>query len=194
MGILLKRTISAAVLGIGAWGLSAALPVPVAADETCQSPYMAKITGQEEFIYVWTLGEKGVGDESDKMVTVDVRPQSPTYGKVINSVSVGGRNEAHHAGFTDDRRFLWAGGLDNSAIFIFDVRSDPAKPKLVKTIRNFVKASGGAVGQHTFYALPGKMMISALSNDKNHSGQSALVEYSNEASTSPPTGFRFRAK
>ena len=24
------------------------------ADETCQSPYMPKITGQEEFVYVWT--------------------------------------------------------------------------------------------------------------------------------------------
>ena len=37
------------------------------------------------------------------------------------SVSVGGRHEAHHAGFTDDRRQLWAGGLDDSAIFVFDV-------------------------------------------------------------------------
>ena len=24
------------------------------ADETCQSPYMAKIEGQEDFVYVWT--------------------------------------------------------------------------------------------------------------------------------------------
>jgi methanethiol oxidase len=61
-------------------------------------PYMAKITGQEDFLYVWTLGEEGVGDESDKLVTVDVRPGSKTYGKVIHSLSVGGRHEAHHAG------------------------------------------------------------------------------------------------
>ena len=26
------------------------------ADETCLSPYMAKIVGQEDFVYVWTLG------------------------------------------------------------------------------------------------------------------------------------------
>jgi selenium-binding protein 1 len=26
---------------------------------------MAKITGQEEFLYVWTLGMEGVGDGSD---------------------------------------------------------------------------------------------------------------------------------
>ena len=28
----------------------------VAADETCMSPYMPKITGQEDVVYVWTLG------------------------------------------------------------------------------------------------------------------------------------------
>src|SRR5262245_27745840 len=39
------------------------------ADETCMSPYMAKITGQEEYVYVWTLGIEGLGDGSDKLVT-----------------------------------------------------------------------------------------------------------------------------
>jgi selenium-binding protein 1 len=150
------------------------------ADETCMSPYMAKITAQEEFIYVWTLGVEGVGDGSDKLVTVDVRPGSPTYGTVIHTASVGGRHEAHHAGFTDDRRYLWAGGLDTNQIFIFDVHRAPAKPTLVRTISDFVARSGGVVGPHTFYALPGRMLISGLSNDKNHSGQTALVEYTNE--------------
>ena len=55
-------------------------------------------------------------------------------------VSVGGRHEAHHAGFTDDRRHLWASGLDTSKIFIFDVASDPSAPKLVKTIEDFAAA------------------------------------------------------
>lgn len=60
------------------------------ADETCMSPYMAKITGQEDFVYVWTLGVEGLGDGSDKLVTIDVRPGSKTYGKVIHTLSVGG--------------------------------------------------------------------------------------------------------
>ena len=64
------------------------------ADETCMSPFMPKITGQEDFVYVWTLGVEGLGDGSDKLVTVDARPGSPTYGRVIDSDSVGGR----HAG------------------------------------------------------------------------------------------------
>ena len=71
------------------------------ADETCSSPYLARIDGQEEFVYVWTLGVEGLGDGMDKLVTVDARPGSPTYGKVISTVSVDGRNEAHHGGFTD---------------------------------------------------------------------------------------------
>ena len=84
------------------------------ADETCMSPYLPKITGQEDYVYVWTLGVDGVGDGADKLVTIGARPGSPTYGKVVSSTSVGGRHEAHHVGFTDDRRYLWAGGLDDS--------------------------------------------------------------------------------
>jgi len=149
------------------------------ADETCMSPYMAKIEGQEDFVYVWTLGVPGVGDEQDKLVTVDVNPDSENYGKVVASLSVGGRNEAHHTGLTDDRRYLWASGLDTSKIFIFDVHSDPAKPRLHKTISDFVAKSGGVVGPHTNYALPGRMMITGLSNNRDHGGRTALVEYTN---------------
>ena len=155
------------------------LGATASADETCQSPYMAKITGQEDFVYVWTLGMEGVGDQQDKLVTVDVNPKSSSYGQVVNSVSVGGRNEAHHSGFTDDRKYLWAAGLDTSKVFIFDVHSDPAKPRLSRTITDFVAKSGGVVGPHTTYALPGRMMLTGLSNNKDHGGRTALVEYSN---------------
>jgi selenium-binding protein 1 len=149
------------------------------ADETCMSPYMAKIEGQEDFVYVWTLGVEGVGDEQDKLVTVDVNPESPSYGEVVSSLSVGGRNEAHHTGLSDDRRYLWASSLDTSKIFLFDIHSDPAKPTLHKVIDDFVAKSGGVVGPHTTYALPGRMMISGLSNNRDHGGRTALVEYTN---------------
>jgi selenium-binding protein 1 len=149
------------------------------ADETCMSPYMAKIEGQEDFVYVWTRGVEGVGDEQDKLVTVDVNPESPSYGEVVSSLSVGGRNEAHHTGLSDDRRYLWASSLDTSKIFLFDIHSDPAKPTLHKVIDDFVAKSGGVVGPHTTYALPGRMMISGLSNNRDHGGRTALVEYTN---------------
>lgn len=166
--------IAASVLSVGALGINT-----VQADETCVSPYMPKIKGQEDFVYVWTLGVEGVGDEQDKLVTVDSNPASKTYGKVVNSVSVGGRNEAHHAGFTDDRQYLWASGLDTNKIFIFDVHTNPAKPVLTKTITDFVAKSGGVVGPHSLYALPGVMMMTGLSNNKDHGGRTGLVEYTN---------------
>jgi selenium-binding protein 1 len=156
------------------------LAVSAPADETCQSPYLPKIEGQEDYVYVWTLGIEGLGDGSDKLVTVGVNPERQDYGKVVSSVSVGGRHEAHHAGLSDDRSRLWAGGLDDSLIFMFDVASDPARPKLVKTIDDFVERTGGVVGPHGFYALPGRMLISSLSNAKDHGGRTALVEYNND--------------
>src|SRR5437764_2602849 len=124
----------AAVLASVCMGFVVATP-PAVADETCNSPYISNlIKGQEDFVHVWTLGVEGLGDGSDKLVTIDANPRSKSYGKVIHSVSVGGRGEAHHMGFTDDRRFLWAGGLDDSRIHVFDVGTDPSKPKLIRTI------------------------------------------------------------
>jgi selenium-binding protein 1 len=150
------------------------------ADETCQSPYLPKITGHEDFVYVLTLGIEGVGDGSDKLVTVGANPARPDYGKVVSVVSVGGRHEVHHGGFTDDRRHFWVGGLDDSAIYVFDVATDPSKPKLVRTIGDFAKRTGGVVGPHTFYALPGRMLVTGLSNTEDWGGKTALAEYNND--------------
>lgn len=152
----------------------------ILADETCNSPYMSNlIKGQEDFAYVWTLGVRGMGDGSDKLVTVEVNPSSKNYGKVIASLSIKGRGEAHHMGFSDDRRFLWAGGLDDNKIYVFDIHTDPAKPKLIKTIDDFARKSGW-VGPHTFYALPGRMLIGALSNSRNHGGVTGMALYNNK--------------
>jgi selenium-binding protein 1 len=163
---------AAIMLGLGA---------PYAlADETCNSPYMSNlIKGQEDYLYVWTLGVKGMGDGSDKLVTLDANPRSPKFGQVVTQFSVGGRGEAHHAGFTDDRRFLWAGGLEDSKIYVFDIHTDPAKPRLVNTISDFA-ARSGLVGPHTFYALPGRMLIGALSNSKDGGGATGMALYNNK--------------
>src|SRR5438876_11679000 len=171
IGLVLTATLTALLLD--AFGARA--------DETCMSPYMPKITGQEDYVYVWTLGIEGVGDGSDKLVTIGANPaDAARYGKVISSVSVAGRHEAHHAGFGDDRRHLWAGGLDDSKIWVFDVAPDPARPKLVRTVDSFAKDSSGVVGPHTFFALPGRMLITGLSNQKDHGGRTALVESNND--------------
>lgn len=174
-----QKTIRAATAHVLLAATALAICGAAKADETCQSPYMPKISGHEQFVYVWTLGMEGLGDGSDKVVTVDVREGSPTFGKVIDVDSVGGRHEAHHGGLTDDRRHFWVQGLDTSMIWIFDIATDPSNPKLVKTIDDFVEASGGVAGPHGAYALPGRMMISGLSN-KDRTGRTALVEYAND--------------
>jgi len=122
----LRRTISIALF---ASCMTLGIAAPLHADETCMSPYMPKIVGQEDYVYVWTLGTEGVGDEQDKLVTIDVNPASDNYGAVIDSVSVGGRNEAHHSGFTDDRRYLWAASLDTNKIFICCINPLTISPK-----------------------------------------------------------------
>src|SRR5258706_9300367 len=127
-----ERVVRLVIIVTALCGLAASV-VTVRADETCSSPYLARIEGQEEFVYVWTLGVEGLGDGSDKLVVVGVKPGSSGYGKVIYQYSLGGRNEAHHGGFTDDRRQLWLSGLESSKIFIFDVHSQPAKPVYLKT-------------------------------------------------------------
>jgi methanethiol oxidase len=149
------------------------------ADETCNSPYVTKlIKGQEDYVYVWALGVDGLGDGSDKLVTIDVNPKSKSYGKVLNSVSVGTRGEAHHMGLTDDRRFIWAGGLSEPKIYVFDIGTDPGKPKLVKTIADMADRTG-YLGPHTYYAMPGRMLVQALSNTKDKGGRTGMALYNN---------------
>jgi len=157
-----------------------ALSVPALADETCNSPYVTTlIKGQEDYVHVWTLGVDKLGDGSDKLVTIDVNPQSKAYGKVINTVSVGGRGEAHHMGFTDDRKYLWAGDLDDSKIYVFDVGTNPAKPKLIRTITDLPERTG-FIGPHTFYAMPGRVLIGTLSNNRDKGGVTGLAVYNNK--------------
>lgn len=174
-----NRLHRAALAGAAAAVFALAAPAAIA-DETCLSPYTAAlIKGQEAYLHVWTLGEPGLGDESDKLVTIGADPKSQTYGKVVSAVSVGGRGEAHHMGFTDDRKYLWAGRLDDSKIFVFDVGTDPAHPALVNTITDLT-AKTGYVGPHTFYSIPGRMVIGTLSNDTTHDGVTGLAVYNNK--------------
>ncbi len=174
-----RKAIAVSLAALLGAGLAAAVTSTAVADETSCSPFTPLIQGQEDFVYVWTLGVEGMGDGSDKLVTVDVNPKSKRFGKVIHTLSVGGRGEVHHVGLSDDRRYLWGGALDSNKIFIFDIGSDPAKPKLVKTITDIVEKTG-YVGPHTFYATPGRMVIAALSNDKDHGGKTGLVVYNNK--------------
>ena len=79
---LVSQKLSRFTLASALVALLGTAAIQVAADETCMSPYMAKIVGQEDFGYGWTLGSTGVGDEQCKLGTIDVNPCSPNYGRV----------------------------------------------------------------------------------------------------------------
>ena len=50
------------------------------ADETCNSPYMGNlIKGQEDYVYVWTLGVQGLGDRYCFVSNVPTAPPTSRY-------------------------------------------------------------------------------------------------------------------
>ncbi len=101
-------TLAAAAVAIAWAGLAFA-------DETCNSPYMTRlIKGQEDYVHVWTLGVEGVGDGSDKLVTIDANPKSKTYGKVVHTLSVRrSRRGPPHGLHRRSQATCGPGGLDD---------------------------------------------------------------------------------
>jgi len=59
------------------------------------------------------------------------------------------------------------------------VGTDPSKPRLVKTITN-LGARTGYLGPHTFYALPGRMLIGNISNLATKDGVTGMALYNNQ--------------
>jgi selenium-binding protein 1 len=115
----------------------------------------------EKFLYVYCVD--GDAKDNDFVAVVDVEKGSKTYGKITYQLDLGSKgNETHHFGFTDDRTHIWGMSLFSNRVFIIDVATDPAKPKLVKTIENIGEKAGFA-SPHSPYALPGRMLLSFLS-------------------------------
>jgi selenium-binding protein 1 len=141
-------------------GLVLVLVLSVAA-ETCLSPFVKRLDRLEKFLYVYCVDADA--KDNDFMVVVDVAKGSKTYGKITHQLDLGSKgNETHHFGYTDDRTHIWGMSLFSNRVFIVDVASDPARPKLVKTIEN-IGAEAKLASPHTPYALPGRMMLSFLS-------------------------------
>ncbi len=145
--------------------------------ETCLSPYVKRLAGPEKYLYVFSVDADA--KENDFLAVVDVSLASPTYGRVLGTMDLGSAgNEPHHMGFTDDRTKIWAGTLFGKRLFIIDVAADPAKPRIVKTIDD-ITALTGLHGPHTYYALPGRMLLTFLSSaDGNPPG--GLAEFTND--------------
>lgn len=131
-----------------------------AAAETCLSPFVKRLDRPEKYLYVFCVDADA--KDNDFIATVDVDPKSPKYGQILHTLDLGSKgNETHHWGYTDDRTRIWAGGLFSSRIWIIDVATNPAQPRIEKVLDN-VPQQTGLSGPHTYYALPGRMLISFL--------------------------------
>ncbi len=145
--------------------------------ETCLSPFVKRLNRPEKVLYVFCVDADA--KDHDFLAVVDVDPDSSKYGKIIGQLDLGSSgNETHHFGFTDDRTHIWGCSLFSSRIFIIDVASDPAKPKLVKVLDD-VPAQTGLSGPHSPYALPGRMLLSFLSG-KDGGLPAGLAEFTND--------------
>ncbi len=128
--------------------------------ETCLSPFVKRLDRPEKVLYVFCVDADA--QDNDFVAVVDVDRDSDTFGTITYRLDLGSKgNETHHWGFTDDRTRIWAGGLLSSRIWIIDVATDPAKPRIERVLED-VPAATGLSGPHTYYALPGRMLLSFL--------------------------------
>jgi methanethiol oxidase len=164
----------ALLLGAAFVGLDA--PSPLTA-ETCLSPFIKRLDRPEKFLYVFCVDADA--KDHDFLAVIDVDLDSPRYGKMIDQLDLGSSgNETHHFGFTDDRTHIFGCSLFSSRVFLIDVASNPAKPKLVKVIED-LPATAGLSGPHSPYALPGRMLLTFLAG-KDGGLPAGLAEFTND--------------
>jgi selenium-binding protein 1 len=145
--------------------------------ETCLSPYVKRLDRQEKYLYLFCVDADA--KDNDFLIIIDVNPDSSSYGTILNTVDLGTKgNETHHLGYTDDRTKIWAGGLLSSRIWILDVSADPARPRIEKVLENVPELSGLS-GPHSYYALPGRMLISFLGSASGGL-PAGLAEFTND--------------
>ena len=176
---MFRRVSILALLGIltlvcGLWILGNSGPVTA---ETCLSPFVKRLDRPEKILYVFCVDADA--KNNDFLAVIDVDVDSPKYGQITYQLDLGSSgNETHHFGFTDDRTHIWGCSLFSSRIFIIDVASNPAQPKIEKILED-VPAQTGLAGPHSPYALPGRMLLSFLSA-KDGGLPAGLAEFTND--------------
>jgi selenium-binding protein 1 len=100
----------------------------------------------ESLAYVATCRVSG---QPDALWVVDLAPYSPRYGQRIDAVELPyAGDEIHHLGWNAcrsalspfapslslERRYLVVAGLRSSRLYILDIKPDPRRPRLVKTV------------------------------------------------------------
>jgi len=143
---------------VAALPLVAATNASVPLDESVFVRSPLRAGDREKLLYVWT--RDGDQKESDFLAVVDVDPKSGSYGKIVATVPTNSAaNEAHHFGYTANADRILGAGMFSNKLFIYDVKTDPRKPKLIKTVD---LDPTGYSGPHTMYAVPGGVLLAML--------------------------------
>lgn len=145
--------------------------------ETCLSPFVKRLDRPEKYLYVFCVDADA--KDNDFLAVIDVDIESPKYGKITYQLDLGSAgNETHHFGYTDDRTHIWGCSLFSSKLFVIDVATNPAQPKLAQVIEPKDHKSPFG-GPHSPYALPGRMLISYLSS-RDGGLPAGLAEFTND--------------
>ncbi|HEX8115021.1 MAG TPA: selenium-binding protein SBP56-related protein [Kofleriaceae bacterium] len=148
------------------------------------SPRLAGEAPPEKLAYVAAIDPAGIagakGGEPDALAVVDLDPASSGYGTISSLAempNVG--DELHHFGWNAcsaslcpwapnphvERRYLLVPGLRSSRIHVFDVKPNPRKPTLVKTIEpGEIAHRTGYSRPHTIHCGPDGLYVNALGN------------------------------
>jgi methanethiol oxidase len=140
------------------------------------SPKAAMQAPREELAYVVTLNTNG--QQPDALCTLDVNPNSPTYGQTLSRTDMPNTgDELHHFGWNAcssalcptaphphvERRYLIVPGLRSRRIHVLDTKPDPQTPKIVKVIEpDEVARKTGYTRPHTTHCGPDGIYMNAL--------------------------------
>jgi len=128
--------------------------------------------------FAYTLMLSPDASQPDGLAVIDVRPDSPEYGKLVHALTMPYKgDEFHHFGWNAcssaldpmsghaglERRFLVIPGLRSSRIYVVDTKGGPKSAKLVKVIEpEEVFRKTGYSRPHTVHCGPEGIYISTL--------------------------------
>ena len=128
------------------------------------------------YLYVWA-GDADTTD-SDFLAVMDVRPGSPSYGRVLSTLPVGARATGpHHTEHQlESDRLLFANGFGAGRTFRFDL-TRPAKPRLLGSFTN----AGAFSFPHSFVRLTNGHLLATFQGHGEHNvPPGGLVELDRE--------------
>lgn len=131
------------------------------------------------YLYVWS----GDADEkdSDFLAVIDARASSPTYGKVVATLTVGAKaTMPHHIEYEYPAdHLLFVNGWKAGHTFMIDL-SEPLNPKLAGDF----KSAGGYSYPHSFARLPnGNVLATFQSRGERYAPPGGLLELDKNGKT-----------